>query len=757
MLTRRVCSIFLLLAFVPPLTVLQPAGASLPLLSATPHPTPTKQVTPTSGPGSIEISSDSTSINLVAAEHGGRVVWVSDQHEKYPASNLINGNKRDWGEWWTHEPPRFPQVVVFALAHDQVRTIDHVVLNPWTSEWRYGWVKDFEIYVSTTSTQLEDMGYVGSFTLDHVGIDQTFTFDPVQARYVALVVTSHWGSDEGITLNEFEVYGAPRGAVPVEPIHLKHPGNLVAASNGGHIVDYSSEDASGNYPVDNLIDGETDTQTGWSSSENLEEQQYVVFGFAGDEPHLVARVVLNPYSEQYPEDWIQEFELRGSDATSNVDEMESLGTFRLEQMGEDQSFTFGPVTLRYIALVPISNYDGTEFHLNEFEVYEPGDWTSLSPERIDWVAAVPEEEVAQEAPERLPTSPPEITTIKTDFVPHTVAASGGTPVDNIDFQVDHSDVLPVLYHLYGTYFPDLVVTTLTNRGNNLAKVRVETAIPHYTETAVETVTLGPGETVKIAQNPPLTPDALGMLRDMKQAMLHIQIDYLKEGEKRLIYEGTAPITVYSREDFPWGIPGYRTGRAFIAAMVTPNDPALDELIRVAADYHPGGTIMWGYGDETDSDGQVWNNMKAIYDAVADAYNMTYVATGLPFTSPEEEAEGLYLQRIKLPYEVLETHSGMCIELALLFASAFEKLYLDPVIIHVPGHAYVAVQIAEGSNTYYFLETTLVGRFSFEDAIQKGADEWGEDAGAVGQDRMDAYYWSNISTQRKEGVWPIPWR
>ena len=276
MLARRLCSVFLLLAFVPPLTVFQPvAVSSAPLqlqgTTGTPSPTPTRQVTPTPGPGSVEISSESTSINLVAAQHGGRVVWVSDQHEKYPASNLINGNKRDWGEWWTHEPPRFPQAVVFGLAHDQIRTIDHVVLNAWTSEWRYGWIKDFELYASMASSQLEDMGYVGSFTLDHVGIDQTFTFDPVQARYVALVITSHWGSEEGITLNEFEVYGAPKGTAPVEPAHLEHPGNLVAASNGGHIVDYSSEDSSGNYPVENLIDGQADTQTGWSSSENLEE------------------------------------------------------------------------------------------------------------------------------------------------------------------------------------------------------------------------------------------------------------------------------------------------------------------------------------------------------------------------------------------------------------------------------------------------------------------------------------------------------
>ena len=227
-----------------------------------PSPTPAGRPTPTAAPGSIDIASDSSAINLVAAAHGGRVVWASDAHERYPASNLINGNKRDWGEWWTTEPPRLPQVVVFALAHDQVRTIDRVVLNAWTSEWRYAWVKDFELYVSLDSTEPAEMGYVGSFTLAHVGIDQTSAFDPVRARYVALVVTSHYGSEEGITLNEFEVYAAPREAVPVAPVRLQHAGNLAAAANGGAIVDCSSEDESGNYPAENLIDGASDTQTG---------------------------------------------------------------------------------------------------------------------------------------------------------------------------------------------------------------------------------------------------------------------------------------------------------------------------------------------------------------------------------------------------------------------------------------------------------------------------------------------------------------
>ncbi len=131
---------------------------------------------------------------------------------------------------------------------------------------------------------------------------------------------------------------------------------------------------------------------------------------------------------------------------------------------------------------------------------------------------------------------------------------------------------------------------MTNRNDQPARLRVETTIPNYTETAVDTLTLAPGETIEVAQNPPLTPAALDLLHSQKNVEVHVRVDYLKEGEQRLVYEGTAPLTIYSRGDFPWNLPGYYNGTVFLASLVMPNDPALDELMRVAADYMPSGTI-----------------------------------------------------------------------------------------------------------------------------------------------------------------------
>jgi hypothetical protein len=357
-----------------------------------------------------------------------------------------------------------------------------------------------------------------------------------------------------------------------------------------------------------------------------------------------------------------------------------------------------------------------------------------------------------------PKSIPEATVIPTDFLPRIFASSGASPLDNIGYEISYSDLVPVLYHLYGEYFEDLVVITLTNHNAQPVKVRVEAAVTNYTDVAVATLALEPGESVEVRQNPPLLPEALELLHGMREASLHLQVDLLQAGERRLIYEGTQPLTIYSRDDFPWSIPGFHSGDMFLATMVTPNDPAIDDLLRAAADYAPGGIMVWGYSDEYDSDHRAWETMKAIYNAVAERYDVIYVATGVPFVPREDIADGFWMQRLKLPYEVLETQSGMCVETSLLFASAFEKMYLRPIIVRVPGHVYVGVPISEESSTYYFLETTLVGRATFEEAVRAANESFMENAlPYIEADRKDNYFWLDVWEAREEGIWPLPWR
>ena len=707
------------------------------------------------------------SLNLAAAVNGGRIAYASNEHGRYPAANLIDGYKLDFGEWWSLEEWEFPLTIVFKLAGREAHVIDHVVLNPWTSEWRRGWIKDFDLYASERSPRLDKMQCLGSFHLEHLGVDQTFTFEPVSARYVGLLIHSHYGSEEGVTLNEFEVYAAPAGTEPVE--RRAAPDNLVAAANGGSILDCSSEDSSGEWPVEKLIDGRKDTPEGWSSA-SMEQPQYIVFGLRQRQLTVVDRVALNPYSDGYKEDWVKEFELRGSKSETDINEMTSLGKFSLEQKGQDQTFTFEPIRLRYIALIPLSNFGGKYFGLNEFEVY-------AAPKEAAEIAGAPAatpaeiEDTSQGVvshtgapgimpPTQEPTAEPQASATQMPEPAETAVAlsAGEIRIDQIEVgQVELSAIVPSIYHLYGPYFEDLAVIPLTNRNLAPVQVRVETVVPNYTDAAVKTIILDPGETFTLRQSPALMPGAFDLLGDRRDATLHLTVECIQQGDKKLVYEDTSPIWVYPRNDFPWNIPGFHNGTLFLATMVTPNHPKITELLRTAADHISDGTITSGYGDndENDSSHRVWNRMKAIYDAVSENYDVTYVAAGVDFVPTEEEDHGFTMQRLKLPNEVLETRSGMCVEVSTLFASAFEAIDLRPILITVPGHAYVAVPVSQDSHVYYFLEGTLVGQATFEEAIEVGHQEYMDEAKEqIEKDRLDDYFWLDVSEAREEGIIPI---
>ena len=742
----------------PPTTEPPPAQPSIAVPAApAPNPQPESlQPTPTIQAMAMPLD-DTANYNLLDPAHGGAVVSVTDELAQHPAEKLIDGYKLDGGEWWTHETPTFPQVVVFKLAQGAPYVIDHAVLNAWTSEWRFAWVKDFQLFASEASPDPNRMTFLGAYRLQHVGVDQTFTFDPISARYVALLVESHYGGAQGITLNEFEVYAAPPGTRPAQQTGPADAANLTAADNGGKIVAVSSEDPNGNWSADHLIDGRNDTPEGWSSDQVLADQ-YLVFGLVGGWTHVIERVVLNPYSDSYEDDWIQEFELRVSETETEPGKMKPIGRFRLDQVGEDQTFTFAPTPARYVALIPLSNYGGHAYGLNEFAVYGTGAGT-IAPGVMEGQPVQRSAEVdASETIAAPPRLPPATDAPVTGPAAHLIAAGAGSPVDRVDVDVTLYDLVPVIYHLYGSYMEDLAQTTLTNRTPDPIKVRVATTVDSYTETDVKTVTLAPDETITVKQSPPLLPGALEGLHEMRRASLHLVVDYLKEGERRLIYEDTSPITVYSRDDFPWNIPGYYNGTQFLATMVTPNDPAVEELLRRAADRVPGGIMTFEYGQEDDGDHKTWDRVKAIYETLAEDYNMIYVATGVSFVPREQMAEGFSLQRLQLPSEVMALHGGMCVELSTLFASALEKILLRPIIITIPGHVYVGLPISWDSETYYFVEATAVGRASFEKAVEIGNRQFMEEhLKYINEDRLDYYFWLDVSEARAEGIDPVPWR
>jgi hypothetical protein len=342
--------------------------------------------------------------------------------------------------------------------------------------------------------------------------------------------------------------------------------------------------------------------------------------------------------------------------------------------------------------------------------------------------------------------------VKSTSTPAPTSTSVSVSVDNIDVNYNYVDpLITVLFPLFGTKILDNYMDfTITNRNAQPVRVMTMTEIVGYSDKASDTVDIPANGTVDVTENPPLTQASIDSLDIERPGSLHVRVVYLQNGDEKLILDETKNVTLTARRDFPWSITGFTQQEDFqlLAAMVTPTDPNVEALIRDAANHTSNGTMVGGYeGDTLDSKGLVWERLSALWDAENDD-KLTYINTTVTF------APGTY-QRIRLPYETLAQQSGNCIETAVLYASAAEALDLQSAIIIIPGHAYMAVRMDDTNSQYYVIETTLIGRDTFADAVKVGAQEFQDalphiDAGEAN------YAWVDIGEARTAGINPLPW-
>ncbi len=332
------------------------------------------------------------------------------------------------------------------------------------------------------------------------------------------------------------------------------------------------------------------------------------------------------------------------------------------------------------------------------------------------------------------------------------ATAGAVTVDQITADYTYKDeLITPIAHLYGTFLDDFVIVTIKNDNSSPVKVVVTSQITDYTDQATDTVSVDANGSQEVRQNPRLTTTAIDGLNSEHQADLHVTVAYLDNGQPRTVLDQTSETLITSRDDFPWSISGFtqKDNYALIVAMVTPTDPSVEKLIRDAANYDPSGAMISGYESQGDYDGSVWQRLADIWQSETTDFKLTYISTTITFASGSS-------QRIRLPGEVLDTNSGNCIELTLLYASAVEALGMQPAIIIIPGHAYVAVRLDDTNDSYYFIETTMIGQAPFKDAAKEGNIEWTDAQPHVAAGETD-YGWVDVATQRKNGIVPIPWR
>ena len=332
------------------------------------------------------------------------------------------------------------------------------------------------------------------------------------------------------------------------------------------------------------------------------------------------------------------------------------------------------------------------------------------------------------------------------------ATAAAVTVDQITADYTYkSELITPIAHLYGEFLDDFVIVTVKNGNTAAVKIVVSSEISGYTTKSSDTVTVPAGATQEVRQNPRLTTTAIDGLNSQHQADLHVVVSYLDAGQPRTVIDQTSPTLVTSRRDFPWSIKGFTQEEDWnlVVAMVTPTDPGVEELIRAGANYDPNGAMTSNYDSLNDESGSVWQRLADIWQAETDDYSLTYIGTTDSFASDSS-------QRIRLPGEVLDQASGNCIELTLLYASVVEALGMQPAIIMVPGHAYVAIRVDPQNDNYYFIETTMIGQATFKQAESTAVGEWQKAQPHLAAGEAD-YGWVDVATARKDGIIPIPWR
>jgi hypothetical protein len=183
---------------------------------------------------------------------------------------------------------------------------------------------------------------------------------------------------------------------------------------------------------------------------------------------------------------------------------------------------------------------------------------------------------------------------------------------------------------------------------------------------------------------------------------------------------------------------------FIASWVTPHDPSVESVLTRAKEFMPGRRLP-GYEPQKSLSAQRISTIeqaRAIYRALQEI-GISYVKSSLTFGRNTGVSE-----RVRMPAASIQQLSANCIDGVVTYASLFENLGMDPVVVLVPGHAYVGVRESEDSDSYLYIETAITGRASFEAAVKAATK------GLARVPEKDVIR-IPISKARLSGIYPMP--
>ncbi len=125
----------------------------------------------------------------------------------------------------------------------------------------------------------------------------------------------------------------------------------------------------------------------------------------------------------------------------------------------------------------------------------------------------------------------------------------------------------------------------------------------------------------------------------------------------------------------------------LAALILPNDPAVDRLLSMGADVlqRNGLSPKWrGYQAEKNA---VINQVHALWNAF-ESLQLTYT---LPPRSWHEHGAG---QKVRTPSQIVSGGCATCLDTTCFMAAALAQAGFNPVVVLLPGHAFVGAMLQD---------------------------------------------------------------
>ena len=327
-------------------------------------------------------------------------------------------------------------------------------------------------------------------------------------------------------------------------------------------------------------------------------------------------------------------------------------------------------------------------------------------------------------------------------------SSGYSVADDLSISVNtEPECIPVIskYISENSAHPGitgLVKWKFYNNSNKSITITVSSEIQNWTPPIITQLNLGPNENKELEQ----TPFDIKILSNhtINPASILLQV----KSNDQIIYEETRNVRIRAFDDIIWSLHSEYDMAALIAAWVTPHDSQVELILSRAKEKMYDRQLMGYYRKEG-----IKSEVKAIFNTVRNT-KISFVDSRISFGKIGNS------QRVRLPKVTIAEKSANCIDGTVLFASLFENLGLEPLIIIIPGHAFIGIRLAPNSNETLFIETTMVGRrvlesiltfkSTFAAAVKEGTFKYNNSM----QNNPGSVHIIDIKKARGNGIYPL---